>query len=70
MSGEVDLAGVFVTPLLLWLLAALPVAAVLRRLLRRLGVYRLVWHRPLFDVALLVVVIGGLAFLSAGGMRP
>jgi hypothetical protein len=59
MIGEVDLYGVFVAPLLLWLLLALPLTALLRRLLERLGAYRLVWHRPLFDLALLVCVLGG-----------
>jgi hypothetical protein len=30
----------------------------LRRLLRWIGFYRFVWHRPLFDFALLVIVLG------------
>ncbi len=67
MTSEVDICGVFVTPLLLWLLAALPVAALLRGLLRRYGAYRFIWHRPLFDLALLVIVLGGVSLLA--GMR-
>jgi hypothetical protein len=70
MTGEIDLGGVFVTPLLVWLVLTLPVVAVVRRLLRRLGVYRLVWHRPLFDAALLVIVLGGLAALLSGRQAP
>jgi hypothetical protein len=63
MTGEVDVYGVFVTPLLLWLVASIPIAMLVRRLLSRLGVYRLVWHRPLFDVAVQVIVLGGVASL-------
>jgi hypothetical protein len=59
MIGEVDIGGVFVAPLLVWVAIALPLAAILRRVLERLGVYRLVWHRPLFDLALLVLVVSG-----------
>jgi hypothetical protein len=58
MIGEIDVYGVFIPPLLLWVGAALPLTAVLRRLLRMAGFYRLVWHRPLFDFALLVIVLG------------
>ena len=57
MIGEIDIYGVFVPPLLLLVVAALPLTAGLRRLLRWLGFYRLVWHRPLFDFALLVTVL-------------
>jgi hypothetical protein len=32
----------------------------LRRLLDRIGFYALVWHRPLFDMALLVCILAGL----------
>jgi hypothetical protein len=58
MIGEIDLYGVFLPPLLVWIGAALPLTAVLRRLLRWLGFYRFVWHRPLFDFALLIIVLG------------
>jgi hypothetical protein len=62
MIGEIDIYGVFIPPLLVWVCAALPLTAVLRRLLRWLGVYRLVWHRPLF--ALLVSVLGAVVAAS------
>jgi len=70
MIGEIDLYGVFVPPLLLWVGAALPLTAGLRRLLRWSGFYRLVWHRPLFDLALLVIVLGGVVALTARWMTP
>jgi Protein of unknown function (DUF1656) len=68
--GEIDLYGVFVPPLLIWLAAALPLTAVLRRLLRWLGFYRLVWHRPLFDFALLIIVLGGVVAASMRLVSP
>jgi Protein of unknown function (DUF1656) len=65
MIGELDLHGVLVPPLLLSLLLALAASAVLRRLLARAGFYRLVWHRPLFDLALFVILTGGIAAILA-----
>jgi hypothetical protein len=63
MIGELDLHGVLVPPLLLSLLLALVASMALRRLLARVGFYRLVWHRPLFDFALYVILVGGVAAL-------
>ncbi len=60
MIGEVDIYGVFVHPLLPILVVALAASAGLRSLLRRIGFYRMVWHRPLFDLALLVILVGAL----------
>ena len=60
MSAEIDLYGVFVPALLVWTVAALAVSALVRRALERAGAYRFVWHRPLFDLALLVLVTGAL----------
>lgn len=70
MTGEIDLYGVFVPSLLLMFGAALPLTAGLRRLLRRFGFYRFVWHRPLFDLALLVIVLGAVVALATRGMTP
>lgn len=64
MIGEIDVYGVFVPALLVWVSAALPLTAVLRRLLRWFGFYRLVWHRTLFDFALLVIVLGAVVATS------
>jgi Protein of unknown function (DUF1656) len=70
MMGEIDLYGVFVPSLLLSVGAALPLTAGLRRLLRWCGFYRFVWHRPLFDSALLVMVLGAVVALATRGMTP
>jgi hypothetical protein len=58
LSMEASVFGVFVSGALL----AAAVAGLLqfpaRRWLTRIGVYRLVWHRNLFDVCLYVVLWG------------
>jgi len=68
MIGEIDLYGVFVPSLLLAVGAALPLTAGLRRLLQWFGFYRFVWHRPLFDLALLVIVLGAVVALATRGV--
>ena len=70
MIGEIDVYGVFVPSLLVWVGAALPLTAGLRRLLRWVGGYRLVWHRPLFDLALLVIVLGAVVAVFTRWVGP
>ncbi len=56
---DVELVGFYVSPLLLWAGAALIPFALLRWLLDRYGLYRFVWHRSLFNLALYVLLVGG-----------
>ncbi len=58
MIGEINVYGVLLPPLLAWVMLALLLSAGLRIGLARLGFYRFVWHRPLFDLALLVILTG------------
>ncbi|HQT76597.1 MAG: hypothetical protein B7Z80_06965 [Rhodospirillales bacterium 20-64-7] len=58
MIGEINLYGVFVAPLLIWMLLAYGLSFPVRRLLSSVGFYRLVWHRALFDFALFVILLG------------
>ena len=51
--------------MLLWVGAAMLISAIFRRVLGWLGFYRFVWHRPLFDLALLVIVVGGVVAFQA-----
>jgi hypothetical protein len=64
MRYEIDIYGVLIPALLLWLVVAYALSAVLRRLMQRYGLYRLVWHRALFDFALFVCLLGGVVYLS------
>jgi hypothetical protein len=56
MIGEMDVGGVFAPTLLLWAAVALAVSVPLRRGLDRIGAYRFVWHRGLFDIALVLIL--------------
>lgn len=62
-ATEFDLYGVFVPAALGWMLAALAVTAGLRALLDRIGFYRMVWHRSLFNFSLYVLVLGAIVAL-------
>ncbi|BAM89005.1 conserved hypothetical protein [Bradyrhizobium oligotrophicum S58] len=65
MRYEIDLAGVLVPSLLLWLVLAYGASRLLGAGLQRTGFYRLVWHRALFDFALFICLLGGVVYLSA-----
>jgi hypothetical protein len=64
MTAELNLYGVFVPALFLWMLLALGIVLVLRRALVYSNAYVLIWHRPLFDLALYVIVLGVVVYLS------
>ena len=58
----VDLFGFYLPPVALWAAAAFIPYLVISRLADWAGFYRLVWHRPLFDAALYVIIVGALTF--------
>lgn len=58
MIGDVNIYGVLFPPLLVWIGIALIISAGLRWLLNRCGAYRFIWHQPLFDLGLLVILTG------------
>jgi hypothetical protein len=64
MTGDFSLFGVFVPKILVLALLAYGLNRVLKRVLASAGVYRLVWHPALFDLALFVLVLSGLAIAS------
>ncbi|GKQ53494.1 DUF1656 domain-containing protein [Bradyrhizobium sp. Ce-3] len=64
MRYELDIYGVLVPALLLWLIVAYVLSAVVSRIMQRLGVYRLVWHRALFNFALYVCLLGIVVYVS------
>ena len=64
MTAELNLYGVFVPALFLWMLLALGIVLILRRALVTSNAYTLIWHRPLFDIALYVIVLGVVVYLS------
>ncbi|WP_118181231.1 DUF1656 domain-containing protein [Paraburkholderia phosphatilytica] len=64
MIGEIDVVGVFVPAILVLMLIAYLINLGIRTVLARIGFYRLVWHRSVFDLALYVLVLGLVAIVS------
>jgi len=64
MRYVIDIYGVLVPALLLWIIIAYFLSAALRRLMQRFDLYRLVWHRALFDFAIFVCLLGVVVYLS------
>ncbi|MGN1290642.1 MAG: DUF1656 domain-containing protein [Bradyrhizobium sp.] len=64
MRYELDIYGVLVPALLLWLIVAYALSAVVNRIMQRFALYRLVWHRALFNFALYVCLLGVVVYLS------
>lgn len=56
MIGEFNIAGIFVSPLLLCMLAGFTTRIAISRLLEAAGVYRLIWQRPLFDTGMFLIL--------------
>jgi hypothetical protein len=65
MIGELDIGGVFVPSLLVAAMIAFCLSTAVRLGLRRLQLYRFVWHAGLFDVALFVVLLWVTAVVTA-----
>lgn len=65
MRYEIDVFGVLIPTLLVWLLVTSALCAMLRTVLQRADLYRFVWHRALFDLAVFVCLLGGVVYLSS-----
>jgi hypothetical protein len=64
MIGEINIYGVFIPSLLAWAVIGFMVSLLVRRVLAKLGFYKYVWHRPLFDIALVIVLVGAVASIA------
>ena len=58
MMKEPDIAGVYVSPILVYIAVAALAYLPLRLLFNHLKLERFVWHRDLFDLAVYVVLLG------------
>ncbi len=65
MIGEASIDGVFFPPLLMLAIGAFVLTLGLRWLLRRLSLYRFIWHAGLFDTAMFMAVLWLLAAVTA-----
>jgi hypothetical protein len=66
----IDLFGFYLPAPLVWAAFAVLPCAILCWGLRRLGLYRLVWHRALFDMALYVIILGSAILAKGGAWQP
>jgi hypothetical protein len=64
MIGEIDVLGVFVPSVMVLMFIAYLVNLVIRSVLARIGFYRLVWHRSIFDLGIYVIVLGLVVIVS------
>lgn len=60
MIKEIDLGGVYLSPMLGYLVAAFAITGLLRFGLGRIGAYRWIWHPALFDLSLLLIILTSL----------
>lgn len=65
MIKEVNLYGVYLPGLLVLIVVAYLVGVIVQQVLSRLGLYRYIWHRPLFDFALYVVLLGAVSEIAS-----
>jgi hypothetical protein len=61
MIGEIEIGGVFVPALLAWVVIAVALSVPLRWAISRMGLYRYIWHPGLFDLSVLVILVGAVA---------
>jgi hypothetical protein len=58
MISEFDIYGVYVPAFAVFAAFALALHLPIKRLMDAHGVYRFVWHRALFDLAVYVILLG------------
>lgn len=63
MNHEFRIGGVLISSIVPALVTAIVVSVLLSLVLTRVGFYRFVWHRPLVDLAMFVILFG--AFVLA-----
>jgi hypothetical protein len=56
--GEFDIYGVYFPAFAVFAAIAFVLQLAIKRLLDACGVYRFVWHRALFDLAIYVILLG------------
>jgi len=64
MLKEIDLEGIYLAPFAGYLFVALLIFIPLRMLFDRWAIQRWVWHRPLFDISIFIIILSliGLMF--------
>lgn len=65
MISDINLSGVFLPALLVWAGLALLLTLLVRTALHRFGFYRWVWHSAVFDIAVFIILLGGVITLAS-----
>jgi hypothetical protein len=63
--GEFDIYGVYFPQFVIFAGVALLLHSAVRRVFDAFDVYRFVWHRPLFDLAVYVILLGAVTAAGA-----
>ncbi|MEE3622774.1 DUF1656 domain-containing protein [Nitrospirillum sp. BR 11752] len=61
--AELDVAGIFMAPIVGYGAVTLVLFLILRGLLAQLGFWRIIWHPALFEAALFSILLSGLVLL-------
>ena len=64
MIGEISIGGVYVPALLLFVIAAVIISVLASQLLSIVGFYRVVAYRPLTDLALFLMMLAAIVWLT------
>jgi Protein of unknown function (DUF1656) len=64
MISEIDIYGVYLPAALVLMLVSYLFCLVVTRVFARVGLYRFVWHRSIFDLAIYVIVLGIVVIVS------
>ena len=65
--SDIDVFGFYVPSIAAWALLALVPFLLLRWLLFTSGLYRFIWHRALFNLALYVLILSGIVLGGGQG---
>jgi protein AaeX len=57
MLSEVDLGGIYVAPIVVYCIAAIPLFLIFRSALWHLGVLRQIWQPALFELSVYVTLL-------------
>ncbi|HKR44871.1 MAG TPA: DUF1656 domain-containing protein [Paraburkholderia sp.] len=64
MIGKIDIFGVFVPAVLVLMLIAYLINVMVGKVLTVIGLYRLVWHRSIFNLGIYVFVLAAVIIVS------
>ena len=64
MIGETDIYGVYLPAVLVLMLVSYLFCLIVTRVFARVGLYRFIWHRSIFDLAIYVIVLGIVVIVS------